>query len=745
MRSPINKRIYRQFKYKPHKVIPVLIVLSFIVIFASSFFISQESVKRLYYKQMNEGKVEDGEFQTVYELKEDVKKKVEDLGVKLYDNYYFDADVDSEKTLRIFKTREKINIAQLLEGSLASKADQISLSANFARNNGIHVNDKIRIFNKDYTVTALISLPDYSSLLKNRNDIVMDIGYFGTALLSEKAFDDIKENEVKYLYSYHTDADLNKKEAKDKLKDITKLVSEENIVMDAVTRYDNNCISYVMDDMDGDVPTMTISIAIMFIAVAFISGVQVKSTIEEEAPIIGTLLASGYRKKELLFNYMAMPLFIVLVSAALGNLAAYTYTYKIYASAYYKSFELPAFEVYISPRSFIITSIMPFVLYLLINLFIIFKSLKTSPVNFLRRNLTKSKTKSRFKFKGMGFIRKFKRRVVLANKSTYISLIFASFIANLLLIFALSAKPIFNNYAEDMKNKMKYEHTYIVKGLEDFDAVKATMINVELVEDGDKSVQVFGLGENTKYDYLSLATLKDDEVIISKGLAKRFNYAKNDTIKVREAYNSEEKNLKIKGIDEENNYLEIFTNTQTANKIIGADKDYYNAYLSDKKLDISKDNIVTEINKDEMTKFMKHFLSSFSAVIDTTKVVALIFYFILIFIATELIIDRNRLNMTYLKIFGYKDKELSKIYVNTGFIVLIAFQILSIPLLDKLIKYLFFEGMQKFDAYVQVQVPVKIYIISNVMTIVIFIICQIIERMRISKLDLVKELKVIAG
>ena len=53
MRCPINKRIYRQFKYKPLKVIPILLALTFIVVFASSFFISQESVEKLYNKQLS--------------------------------------------------------------------------------------------------------------------------------------------------------------------------------------------------------------------------------------------------------------------------------------------------------------------------------------------------------------------------------------------------------------------------------------------------------------------------------------------------------------------------------------------------------------------------------------------------------------------------------------------------------------------------------------------------------------------
>ena len=83
MKNPINKRVYRQIKSKPFKVIPIFISLVFIVVFASSFFISQESIKNLYYSQTENGKVEDGNFTTIYELSDDLKEKIENLSIRL--------------------------------------------------------------------------------------------------------------------------------------------------------------------------------------------------------------------------------------------------------------------------------------------------------------------------------------------------------------------------------------------------------------------------------------------------------------------------------------------------------------------------------------------------------------------------------------------------------------------------------------------------------------------------------------
>lgn len=746
MRCPINKRIYRQFKYKPLKVIPILLALTFIVVFASSFFISQESVEKLYNKQIINGKVEDGEFEAIYELSDETKDEIKELGVKLYENYYFEYENDDERALRIFKNRKDINEALIFEGNLPKKSDEINISAYYARNNKINIGDEITIQNKKFKVSSLASFPDYSSALRNRNDLTMDIGHFGIATISEEAFDDMKDAHVKYLYSYHTDEALNKKDAREKLKDIVKIVNKDNLVVDAVTRFDNKCITFIADDMSGDVPTMSIVTALLFIAIAFISSAEVKSIIEEEAPIIGTLLASGYKKRELLLNYMAMPLFIVIIASIAGNSISYLHAYKIYANVYYQSYDLPVFEPYITLRSFLITSIMPLVLYLVINYIIIAKSLKMRPVDFLRKNFKKAKTRSRFKLKNMNFINKFKLRVIFANKFSYVSLLFGVFIANLLLIFGVSAKPIFTKYADDMQNQMKYAHTYIVKSdMDDLDASKASIVSLELVDRDEEKVQTYGIDADTKYDEIDVKSLKGDEVVISLGLSKRFNYGIGDKIKIREPYNTEEKYLVVKDIDKTNNYFQIFTKREILNKIIGKECDYYNAYLSDKELKITKENLLTHIDRKEMSRFMRHFLDSFSAVFIMIQLVAVVFFFILILMVTELIIDKAKLNMTYLKVFGYKDKEVAKFYVNTSFVMLIIFQIILIPILDKLVKYFYFIAMQKFDAYLEVTVPVRVFVTSYLMTVVVFILCQWIERRKIKRIDMVKELKTIAG
>lgn len=745
MKNPLLKRMARLMFCSPGKVIPVFLAMVFIIMISSSFFTSQDSVRALYYQQLDEGKVEDGQFTTIYPLSDSLKKELESRGVRIYQNFHRELSHESGKKLRAFQNRKEINIQQILDGRLPENSGEVAISGNYARANGMKVNDRIRLEGRDMLITGLISLPDYSSILKNRGDLVMDTGHYGICLLDPKGFDAFLDLPVHYTYAYHTE-ELSRKERREKLKELITAINGENLAIDGVIQEDNHCITYIMDDMGGDVPTMTNFMAILFIALAFISAVQMKSLIEKEAPVIGTLLASGYRKKELLLAYMMTPCVLTLVAAILGNLLAYTFAYKKYVQLYYNSFDLPNFQPLITPRSFFITCLIPLLIYLIVNYLIIARSLRFSPLDFLRGRLRKERKKSKINLSAFSFLRKFKIRVLLDNKLNVAALLFGVFLADMLLVYGLSVKPVFSQYAENMKDTMKYHYTYLVKAeAQGIEAEKATIVEVELPDREDKKVQLYGLDKGSRYQIENWDGLKEDEIFVSEGFLQRFSCAPGDQLSIREPYRSREIKLRIKGVVEGNNLFQLFTKREALNSMIAQDPAYMNAYLSDESLKLPNDLIISVIDKNGMTQFMKHFLEGFGFVFDVLFYIGIGFSLIVTGIVTNLIVDKSALNMAYLKIFGFQDRELAKVYVQHLLLIMLAFQLLLIPALDKIMRWIMFLSMAKLDAYLIADIPLSNYLKAIGCSVLVFAFIQIFSRMRIARLDMVKELKVING
>ena len=746
MKNPINKRIFRQVRFYPFRFFPIFILITLIVTFAASFYTAQDSVKFVYYKELKDGRVEDGQFTAINKLDKKTVDNIKKDHIKLYENFSIEINESMNKKLKGFINRNKINIGQLHQGRFPKAKNEIALSNNYACLNNKKLNDKIKLEGKTFKIVGLVSLPDYSSLLRNREDLVMDTGYFGVCLFNKEGFDSFSEKTRKYTYAYHNLDKINKKDHRDKIRKIVNKINKTNFVIDYVIRADNHNISYIMDDMDGDVPTMTSFMIILFIALAFVSAVEIKSLIEKESSLIGTLLSLGYKKREVFLNYMAMPLFITVIGTLLGNLLSYLYVYKKYVNLYYNSFDLAKFELKLTPRSFIITSLIPILIYLMINSIVIYKSLNYKPLDFLRKNLKKEKKKNKFKLERFDFINKFRIRVISANKLNLIALFFGIFLANLLLVISLSIRPVFTKYTENMQESLKYDYTYFVKAEDkNIKEEKASIIEAELVGLDDKKIQVYGVDRTSKYKINSYDTLKDNEVIVSQGFVDKYGLKKGDEIKISEPYKNKVKKLKIKDIDKSINLFKIFMKRTSLNKVIGMDKEFFNTYMSDQQLKLSKDIEVSKIDKKEITKFTKHFLNNFGVMFDSIIIIGIIFFFIITTLISNVIIEKSRTNISYIKTFGFKNKEITNIYIDPIFIFVIIFQILMIPLLNKIVQIFMFISMSKLDAYIKAQIPIKIYIISIIISILLFILAQIIQKIKLSKINMVEELKVING
>lgn len=173
---------------------------------------------------------------------------------------------------------------------------------------------------------------------------------------------------------------------------------------DFVPEPDNQAIHFAGDDMGSDTAMVMVLLYIVIIIMAFIFAVTSISTIEKESTVIGTLRASGYTRKELVIHYMELPMIIMFIGAIIGNILGYTIFKDIVAAIYYNSYSLTVYTTIWSPYAFVMTTIIPCVLMFVINLFMLTKMLKLSPLKFIRRDLKKRKNRKAVKLPEWKFL-----------------------------------------------------------------------------------------------------------------------------------------------------------------------------------------------------------------------------------------------------------------------------------------------------------------------------------------------------
>ena len=753
MKNPIHRRIPRLFLKKPGVYLPLFFISLLTVTFASSFFISQNSIKPLYYKGLRENKVEDGQFLMANPMTKERSDAIKKRDVDLVKNFYKDIkcrvpgdDDRREKILRVFANREKINTAAIHAGRLPKAKGEIAVAANFAKAENLVPGDKLTLDDEDYKITALVATPDYSTILKTQGDLAMDTKHFSVAFVTKDVFDSLKEKNH-YLYSYRNHERLSEEKARDRFEDILSDAEKSGPILGATTFYDNRCIQYFIDDMGGDVPMMTITLVILFISLGFISALQTRGLLREEAPVIGTLLSMGYGAKTLIRHYSLVPTCLVILSGIFGNILAYTKGYTLYADLYYTSYNLPPFVPILSLKAFAITTLIPLGIVWLVNRMLLLRYFRLSPLRFLRREFYRKKRKNAPTFDGFPFKRAARLRILSENRLNVLALFFGMFVGNLLLLFSVALGPMFDDYADSVKKDMKYNYTYLVKAPDpDVHAPKGLSLTMDYKKDAEKTqLNVLGPDKNTAFDGDLPSSMKPHDVVISTGLAHRDNLDIGDAIEVKLPGSKHYKTLHVAAIAHDIHSIQALMPMDNLNRLIDKDPGNFNLYWSDTPLKINDDLLITTIDRDKTGAYLEAFLENFDGALHTTCILAIVFYFTLVYTVSKLILEKSQKDICYLKIFGYGDGEVASIYLLGMTIAVALFYPLSLPIFDRLVRYLFALSISKLSVYMEPHFAMTSYLYIYALDLAVFVAAQWLGRRKIKALNMVEELKKVSG
>ena len=499
-KNPLNNRFIRDLRDDLGKYVVIALLMIFTIGFISGFLVADGSMIKAYNESFTKYNVEDGNFRTQRKMNKAQWKSVEKLGLVLYEIFYREFPLENGSTIRVFKNRDKVNLACLMEGELPAKPGEIAVDRMYADNNGLKVGDRIRpaadgaapeetadgaavskessgevTASKDsagcaapqdgWVITGLVALSDYSTMFSDNNDTMFDALKFGVAVCSPEEFGQYPEKTLYFDYAWkYVDPPGSEEEENDRGEDLMKRLSKEVKLESYIPRYANQAIRFTGEDMGSDRAMMQLLLYIMIGIIAFVFGITISNTISKEAPVIGTLRAMGFTKSELVRHYMAMPLLVTLVSAVIGNILGYTALKNVCANMYYNSYSLPKYVTIWNADAFVQTTVVPILIMALITWGVLRWSLGLTPLQFLRRDLRRRKSGKAFPLSpGIPFMDRFRIRVIAQNIPNYLILLFGVFFANILLIFGLALPVALDHYQKVIEESLLAEHQYILQ------------------------------------------------------------------------------------------------------------------------------------------------------------------------------------------------------------------------------------------------------------------------------------------
>lgn len=741
MRNPLLKRIPKELVQEAGKYLVIFLFLTLTIGLISGFLVADGSMTTAYDESFEKYHIEDGHFTLATELSEPLKEELMKEEIDLYENYYVEREVYKDHTFRIFNERKEVNQVSVLEGRLPQKEKEIVIDRLYAQNNNIQVNDTVDIDGNSYKICGFVAFSDYTSLFKNNTDMMFDAQKFTVAMVTEEEFEHLRKEQMHYEYSWiHKEKNLTEKEKKERAEDILKILVSQAEVKDFVKAADNQAIQFAGEDMGGDRAMMIWLLYIVIAVMAFIFAITTGNTIEKEATVIGTLRASGYTKGEVVVHYMMLPVIVSFVAAVLGNVLGYSIFKNMVAELYYGSYSLPTYHTIWNGEAFVLTTIVPCVIMLVINFIIIRKKLSLSPLKFLRRDLKKAGKKKALKLPDINFLSRFRIRVILQNMPTYVTMIFGVLFANILLMFGMMMAPLLDYYKEDVLDHMFANYQYVLKApieTETEGVEKYAVTSLKVKKTGEE-ITVYGIQENSKY----FPMIKKHTILLSDGYREKYNIKPEDSIELEDKYGEEKYTFTV---DSDVHYpasLAVFMSIDEFRETFDKEEDYYTGYLSDKEItDIDENYIASVITQHDMTIITDQLTDSVGAMMPLISAFAIILYMLMTYLLSKLILEKNKTSVSMVKIMGYQTMEIGQLYLMATVIMVVISLIVSIPLSYCIIKYIYYFMMQEFNGWLTFHVGKEIFVKMFVMGILTYMIIGIFEVRKITKIPMEEALK----
>ena len=794
MKNPLRKRLPRELKGELGKYLVVFILMVASIGFVSGFLVADNSMLIAYNEGFGKYNIEDGNFRTAEQVHKTQREEIEALGVKLYDNYYVEEPLDNGSTMRFFKNRQQVDKVCLMKGELPAGIGEIAIDRMYADNNNLSVGDTLRSGKRTWKITGLVALSDYSCLFQNNNDSMFDAVKFGVSVVTEEEFDSLDQEKLQYNYSWiYDEKPKTEKEEKevseDLMEDMGKIVTLEAFV----PRYLNQAITFTGDDMGGDKAMMIMLLYIIMVIMAFVFGITISNTIRKEASVIGTLRASGYTRQELILHYMTLPVLVTFVGALIGNILGYTVLKDVCADMYYGSYSLPTYVTVWNGEAFGLTTLVPVVIMLVVNYGVLRHKLKLSPLKFLRRDLSGRKQKRAIYLSPkMKIFSRFRLRVIFQNMSNYMVLFIGILFANLLLMFGLLLPSALSHYQVEIQNNMLAKYQYMLQvpvsavsgnkfdGLisllefymdsrtdnEDAEEFSAYSLNTLPGKYKSEEVLLYGIEPDSRYVTIDFNNTKDkkDEagnkekadnkntanaekesaaVYISSAYADKFLLHVGDTITLKEKYEKEKYSFKIAGVYDYTAALCVFMPRSELNDIFDLGEDYYSGYFSDTELtDIKSQYIGSVVDLDALTKISRQLDVSMGSMMGMVNGFAIMIYMVLIYLLSKIIIEKNAQSISMVKILGYTNGEISKLYIMSTSLVVVFCLLLSLPLETVIMKVLFREMMlSSISGWITLWIDPMIYVQMFAAGIITYGIVALLEFRRVKKVPMDEALK----
>lgn len=656
----------------------------------------------------------------------------------------------------------------------------------YAEKNNLKVGDKIKIkydtFSLEEKILGLINVPDHIYDVKDESEFVPNRENFGFVYLSvneipesyikdlvmkemkitdEKIFDKYVTNfnYKEYIPYNYIMVDVNKKKNVTSVKeDIEDNVSNAKAIVKI-----ENTLSYQRYQGEIDEGASYVGIfSGLFLFIAMLSVITTMTRVVKKQKLqIGTMKALGIKNSKIVMHYIGYGFFVSLAAAIFGIILG-----KYFIGTFFLNMEMDYFEVpngvpVVKPLSYLVAllvvMVVSFITYLTCR-----KELFKKPAEALRNEVPNVKVSSlnlstKGIFKKLNFSSKWNYRDILRNKFRTVTAVVGIVGCCMLIVCAfgmlnsmnhfikLQFEDLYNfNYKLSLKENIKDDELKVLNDKYGDNTSETLTIETKIGKEREaNTIFVTNAGNLVRFQNENgefIKVNKNNGVYVTRKLADQKNLKVGDTIKwhiygVNKYYES-----KIVGLTKDPQVQNL---TMTKEYLESLDIDYKpdslytNTDLKGIK-DIKNVSLVQDIN--ELKNSLESMLSMMKSMIMLIIVFAIGLGAIIIYNMGILSYSEKQYQFATLKVLGFSDKKIRKIFVQQNNWITVLSIIIGLPTGYYMTSWIY-ESVIADNYDLSAYINLSTYLIAIIGTILVSIIVSRMLSKKVNKIDMVSSLK----
>lgn len=462
-----------------------------------------------------------------------------------------------------------------------------------------------------------------------------------------------------------------------------------------VTAQNNPRIGGAADDVIINKYASIAAGVIIMALLTYVISVFVVNNIQSEQVVIGTLYALGLRRRELMRHYLLTPVLVSFLAGAVGTVLGYspigvpTQTADTYAY-----FSVPSLSTVVEWPVILYGVVMPPVVAALVNWLIIRKKLSAPALQMLR-NETRRVDVSRLDLGRMGYIRRFQLRQLLREGRSAVGVVLGLFVCLLLMMIGLNAEVMCSRLGQDNVADTRYEYMYLYKYPEEEvpqGGFPAYLVGTKREVMGyNMDVTLLGLTSDNPF-FEAHPPKSQSRVQISSAMAQKYGLKAGDVFTVSEEESGRLYAFTVDAVVRYAPGFYVFMDLDSMREMFHASSDYYNAVFSDHDLGIDPGRLISVSTRQDVVKAANIFIELMQSMVVVMTAASAMIMAIVMYLMMKVMLDHAAMSIALFKIFGYRRRELKRLFLNGNTCLILLGTLLAIPaskvIMDALYPYL---------------------------------------------------------